>query len=109
MAKRSLTTDSTVKEIFQRELRMRQFSRRWVPPSLGDAEKVARVEAAKEMLRILQESETNDLMASQQATRPGFNPPPHPQKCLPFGGRCHSEDAAGSRCDKTMITVLFAS
>jgi hypothetical protein len=40
---------------------MRKFSRRWVHHSLSDAQKVARVDAAKEMLRILQESETNDL------------------------------------------------
>jgi hypothetical protein len=39
---------------------MRKFSRRWVPHSLNAAQKVARAEAAK-MLRILQESETNEL------------------------------------------------
>jgi hypothetical protein len=40
---------------------MRKFSRRWVPHSLNDAQKIAPVEAAKETLRILQESETNDF------------------------------------------------
>jgi hypothetical protein len=40
---------------------MRKFSRRWVPHSLSDSQKVACVEAAKEMLRILLKSETNDF------------------------------------------------
>jgi hypothetical protein len=40
---------------------MRKFSRRWVPHSLSNPQKVARVEAAKEMLRILQKLETNDF------------------------------------------------
>jgi hypothetical protein len=42
-----LTTASTVKEILQKELGMRKFSRRWAPHSLSDAQKVAHVEAAK--------------------------------------------------------------
>jgi hypothetical protein len=54
-------TASTVKKILQRELGMRKSSRLWVPHSLSDAQKVARVEAAKEMLSILQKSETNDF------------------------------------------------
>jgi hypothetical protein len=61
IAKHFLTTASTVKEILQRKLGMRKFSRRWVHHSLSGAQKVARVEAAKEMFRILQESETNDF------------------------------------------------
>jgi hypothetical protein len=56
ITKHFLTTASTVKEILQRE-----FSRRWVPYSLRDAQKVARVKVAKEMLRILQESETHNF------------------------------------------------
>jgi hypothetical protein len=40
---------------------MRKFPRCWVPHSLSHAQKIARVEAAKEMLRILQESKTNDF------------------------------------------------
>jgi hypothetical protein len=40
---------------------MRKFSRRWVYHSLSDPQKVAGVEAVKEMLRISRESETNDF------------------------------------------------
>jgi hypothetical protein len=40
---------------------MRKFSRRWVPHFLSQAQKVARVEASIEMLRILQESEENSF------------------------------------------------
>jgi hypothetical protein len=47
MANDFLTTASAVKEIIQRELEMREFSRRWVPRSLIDAHKVVRAEAAK--------------------------------------------------------------
>jgi hypothetical protein len=61
IAKHFLTTASIVKEILQRELRMRKFSRRWAPHSSSDAQKVARVEATKETLSILQKSETNDF------------------------------------------------
>jgi hypothetical protein len=50
---------------------------------LSDAQNVARVEAAKEMSGILQESETNGLTASQQATSHGFSTPCHPRKYLP--------------------------
>jgi hypothetical protein len=61
IAKHFLTTAPTVQEMIQRELGMRKFLRRWVPHSLSDAQKVAHVEAATEMLRILQESEITDF------------------------------------------------
>jgi hypothetical protein len=61
IAKHFLRTASTVTETLQRELGTRKFSRHWVAHFLSDAQKVARVEAAKEMSRILQESETNDF------------------------------------------------
>jgi hypothetical protein len=61
IAKHFLTTASTVKEIRQKELKMKKFSLRGVPRSLSGAQKIARVEAAKEMVRILQESEANDF------------------------------------------------
>jgi hypothetical protein len=61
IAKHFLTTSSTVKEILQRELAMRKFSRRRVYHSLSGAQKITRVDAAKEMFMILQESEMNDF------------------------------------------------
>lgn len=61
IAKHFLTNAHTVKEILQRELGMRKYSRRWVPHSLSPDQKVARVEASIAMLRILQESERNDF------------------------------------------------
>jgi hypothetical protein len=73
IAKHFLTTASTVKEILQKELAMRQFSRRWVPHSLSDPQNVARVEAAKEMLRILQESEMNDFDSVATGDESGFH------------------------------------
>jgi hypothetical protein len=39
----------TVKDILQRELGKNKFSRRWVPHSLSDAQKVTHVEASEEM------------------------------------------------------------
>jgi hypothetical protein len=63
IAKHFLTIISAVEEILQKELGMRKFSRRWVPHCLGDAQKAARVEAAKEMFKILHESERNDFDA----------------------------------------------
>jgi hypothetical protein len=42
---------------------MRKFSRRWVPHFLSDAQKVARVEAAKETLRFCMSQKQMILMA----------------------------------------------
>jgi hypothetical protein len=61
IAKHFLPTASTVKEILQKELRMRKVSRHWIPHSLSDAQKITRVESEKEMLKILHESEANDF------------------------------------------------
>jgi hypothetical protein len=62
IAKHFLVNPHTMNEILQRELRMRTFSRHWVPHSFTSAQKVARVDASIEMLRILQESEANDFL-----------------------------------------------
>jgi transposase len=59
IAQHFLTTVPTIKDILQRELGMREFSRRWVPHFLSPAQKVARVEALKTILRVLQEAELN--------------------------------------------------
>jgi transposase len=48
IAQHFLTTVPTTKNILQRELGMRKFSRRWVPHFLSPAQKVARVEASKQ-------------------------------------------------------------
>jgi hypothetical protein len=53
IAKHFLTTVPTVKEILQRTLVTRKFSRRWAPYSLTSAQKLARVEASTAMLRML--------------------------------------------------------
>jgi hypothetical protein len=55
------TKVSTMKDIFQRGLGMRKFSRRWVPHFLSLAQKVARVEASKTILRVLQDAKSNDF------------------------------------------------
>jgi hypothetical protein len=72
IAKHFLTIASTVKGIFQRELGTRKVSRRWMPHSLSDDQKVARVDAAKEMFRILHESETNDCDGITTGEEPWF-------------------------------------
>jgi transposase len=63
ITKHFLVNPHTVKEILQRELGMRKFSRRWVPHSLTSAQRVARLDASTPILRILQESEANDFDA----------------------------------------------
>jgi hypothetical protein len=50
-----------MEDIIQRELGMRKFSRRWVPYFLSPAQKFARVEASKTILRVLQGAESNDF------------------------------------------------
>jgi hypothetical protein len=55
------TTVPRIKDILQRELGMRKFSRRWVSHFLSPAQKVPRVEALKTILRVLQDVESNDF------------------------------------------------
>jgi hypothetical protein len=56
-----LTTVLMIKDLLQRELRMRKSSRRWVHHFLSPAQKMARVEASKIIWRVLQEAESNDF------------------------------------------------
>jgi hypothetical protein len=72
IAEHFLATASAGKEILQRELGMRKSSRRWVPRSLNNAQKVACIEAAKETLRILQKSQTNDFDGSATGDQSWF-------------------------------------
>jgi hypothetical protein len=54
-----LTSVQTNKGIFHREMGLKKFMRRWVPHFLSLAQKVVRVEASTQRLRILDESEEN--------------------------------------------------
>jgi hypothetical protein len=49
---------TTVKDILARDLRLKQLTRRWAPRTLSAPQKVKRVEASTELLRLL-----NDLDA----------------------------------------------
>jgi transposase len=51
IAQHFLTTVPTIRDILQRELGMKQFSRRWVTHFLSPAQKVARVETSKTVLQ----------------------------------------------------------
>jgi hypothetical protein len=46
---------NTIKATFERELWLRKFSRRWVPHSLSESQKVDRIRKARHMLDFLQE------------------------------------------------------
>jgi alpha-D-ribose 1-methylphosphonate 5-triphosphate synthase subunit PhnL len=61
IARHFFTTVLMIKDILQRELGMRKLSRGWVPSFLSPAQKVARVEALKIILRVLQDTESNDF------------------------------------------------
>jgi transposase len=61
IAQHFLTTAPTVKDVLQRELGMRKFSRRSVPHFLSLAQKIAPVEASKARLRVLQDAESNNF------------------------------------------------
>jgi hypothetical protein len=56
-----LTSALTIKEIHQRDLGLKTFSRRWLPHFLPSAQNVARGEPSTEILRIPHESEGNDF------------------------------------------------
>jgi hypothetical protein len=61
IAQHFCSTSPPMKNILQRELGIKKFSRRWVPHFLSEADKTARVKASKEMLRILRDSEQNNF------------------------------------------------
>jgi hypothetical protein len=61
IARHFLTTVPRTKDILHRELGMRKFSQLWVSHFLSSAGKVARVEASKTILRVLQDAESNDF------------------------------------------------
>jgi hypothetical protein len=88
---------------------MRKFSRRWVPHSLSDAQKIARVEAAKSMLRILQESETNDFDGIATGDESWFQ---HTTASLKMFARSAADIIPRTRqavgTTKTMIRMFFA-
>jgi hypothetical protein len=56
-----LTTVPTTKDILQRELGVRKFSRRWVRHFPSPPQKVARVEGSQTILRVVQDAESNDF------------------------------------------------
>jgi hypothetical protein len=60
-----------MKDILQRELGMRTFSGRWVPHFLSPAQKVARLEASRTILRVLQDAESNDFKELQRVMSSG--------------------------------------
>jgi hypothetical protein len=61
IAQHFVTTVPTIKDVLQRDLRMRKFSRRWVSHFFSPAQKVAYVEEPKTILRVLQDAESNDF------------------------------------------------
>jgi hypothetical protein len=89
---------------------MRKFSRRWVPHSLSDAQKVGRVETAKGMLVILQESETNDFDGITTGDESWFQ---HIMVSSKMFARSAEDVIPKTRqvvsAKKTIITVFFAA
>jgi hypothetical protein len=61
IAQHFLTTIPAIKDILQRELGMRKFSRPSVPLFLSPAQKVVRVEESNTILRVLQDAKSNNL------------------------------------------------
>jgi hypothetical protein len=61
IAQHFLTTVPMIKDILQRELGLRKFSRRSVPYFLSPAQNIACVETSKIILQILQDAESNDF------------------------------------------------
>jgi transposase len=110
IAQHLLTTVPTIKDILQRELGIRKFSRRWVPHFLSPAQQVARAEASKIILRVLQDTESNDFEGVATSDESWF-------RCrYPFSimfARAPSEVIPRTRqtigLKKTMITIFFTA
>jgi hypothetical protein len=110
IAQHFLTTVPTIKYILQRELGMRKFSRRWMPHFLSPAQNVARAEASKTILRVLQDAESNGLEGIAPGDEPRF------RYCHPSStvfARAPSEVIPKTRqiigANKTMITIFFTA
>jgi hypothetical protein len=73
LAQHFLTSVPTTKEILQRELELKQFSRRWVPHLVSPAQKVACVEASTEMLRILHTSKKDHFEGIARSDESSFH------------------------------------
>jgi hypothetical protein len=104
------TTVLTIKDIPQRELGVKKFSRRWVPHFLSPAQKVAPVEASKTILRVLQDAELNGFEGIATGDESWFG------YCYPSStmfARAPSEVIPRTRqtigAKKTMITIFFTA
>jgi histone-lysine N-methyltransferase SETMAR len=108
LAHHFLTSVPTIKEILQRELGMKKFTRRWVPHFLSPAQKVARVEASTEMLRILHEAEENDFDGIATGDESWFRYHYPSSKMFARSPRdVIPRTRQGIGVKKTMITVFF--
>jgi histone-lysine N-methyltransferase SETMAR len=59
LAQHFFVSAPTVKDILQRELGMKKYSRRWLRHLLTGSQKAARVDSSREMLKILRAAESN--------------------------------------------------
>jgi hypothetical protein len=82
IAQHFLMTVSTIKNVLQRELEMRKFSRPWVPHFLSPAQKVARVEASEQYCEFYKTRNQITLKELQWVMSPGSGTVLHLQQCL---------------------------
>jgi hypothetical protein len=99
-----------IKDILQRELGMRKFSRSWAPHFLSPAQEVVRVEASKTILRVQQDPESNDFEGITTGDESWF------RCCYPSSTMCarapsevilRTRQTIGAK--KTMITIFFTA
>jgi hypothetical protein len=97
-----------IKEIPQRQLGLKNFSRCWTPPFSVPAQKVAPIEASTEMLRILYESEENHFEGIATGDGSWFQSSSPSLKMLarsPTDPTPRTRQAIGTK--KTIITIFF--
>jgi hypothetical protein len=110
IAQHFLTTVPTNKDILQRELGMRKFSWRWMPHFLSPAQKVVRLETSKTILRVLQDTVSNDFEGIATGDESWF------RYCCPSStmfARAPSEviprNLQNNWRKETMITIFFTA
>jgi hypothetical protein len=110
IANQFFTSVLTVKDILQRVLGMTKVSRRWVPHFRSPGQNGARVEASKEMLRIVQEFKANHfdgIATSDESQFRYFDP------CSKIFARSLAKFILRTRSSigekQTMITIFFAA
>jgi hypothetical protein len=109
IAQHFLRTVPTIKDVLQRELGMRTFSRRWVPHFLSPAQNVALAKHQKQYCELYKMRNQMTLKELQRMMSPGSGTVILLQQCLRGRHLRLFQGRSKQLARKTMITIFFAA